>query len=90
MERNRIRGTKGGFFTLLELLLVLIIILFLVYKGVNTYFKKPALDRATEKEFDQQSINTTSYQLIISGTKEKIEDISKNHLEDLDRFEDIK
>jgi ABC-type phosphate transport system permease subunit len=90
MRRNCINEAKGSFFALLELLLVLIIVLFLAYKGLNTYFKKPVLDRTTEKEFSEQGINTTSYQSVISGTKEKIEDISKKHTENLDRLNDIK
>lgn len=88
MEKDRIHQARGGFVALLELLLVLIIVLFLVYKGINTYFRKPALNRTTEKEFSEQGINTTSYQSMISGTKEKIEDISKKHAEELDRLEE--
>ena len=71
---------RGSFFSLLELLLVLIIIAFLSYKALNFYFKKPSLDKETEQAVSSQGIDTTNYQTTIDSVKAKVADINKQIL----------
>ncbi len=77
-------------FTLLGLLLAIAIVCVLYYIAVNTYFKKPILDKSTEKSLSEQGIDISSHQAILESTKEKLEDINKKLLNKSRQIEDIK
>ncbi|MFH1258731.1 MAG: hypothetical protein ABII74_02770 [Elusimicrobiota bacterium] len=55
--------------SLIELLLVLLIVSFLVYKLGNIYFKKPALDQTAQKALAEQGIKVSSPAMLIEAAK---------------------
>lgn len=65
---------KTGFM-LIELLLVLAIIMFLAFKVFKLYFKRPSLNKETQRVISEQGIDTTSSKSIIDSTRKKLEDI---------------
>ena len=69
------RNRRGGFFSLLELIIVLVILLFLAQKGLQVYFGKPAANQEINKLAQETGINTANYQSVISSTKERFQDI---------------
>lgn len=79
------RKFKAGFM-LIELLVVLAIIMFIAFKLFNVYFKKPVLNKETEKIISEQGIDTTSYKSIIDSTKSKLEDIQNKHNDQLNQI----
>ena len=76
---------KQGF-AFLELLLVLTIILFLGYQLLNLYFKKTPFDTETKKALSDQGIDTTNYKTMTDTVRGKIQDITKQHLKELDNI----
>lgn len=84
------RNYKGGVFSLIELLLVLAIILFFSYKALNSYFKKPDLDKNTEKALSQQGINTSNYGTILNSTRSQVQDINRRLIKRTDFSDAVK
>ena len=81
------KNPKKGF-AFIEILAVASVILFIIFKVINFYFRNnPAFNAETEKALSQQGINTTDYKSIMSTTREKIKNIQAQHLKEL---EDIK
>ena len=80
------RKFKTGFM-FIELLLVIAIIMFIAFKVFNVYFKKPVLNKETEKVISEQGIDTTSYKSTINSTRDKIEDIQNKHFDELNKIE---
>jgi len=76
---------KTGFM-LIELLVVLAIIMFIAFKVFNVYFKKPSLDKETQKVISGQGIDTTSYQSVIDSSKKKLQDIQDQHMKELNNI----
>ena len=79
MKRNRFRVSKGGFFTLLGLLLATAIIGAIWYM-VYVYSRKPSVDKETEELLLEQDINTSSHQATLDSTRKKIQDINRKLL----------
>ncbi|MGA2774552.1 MAG: hypothetical protein ABSE81_00585 [Candidatus Omnitrophota bacterium] len=73
---------KTGFM-LIEFLLVLVIIMFVVFKVWDIYFKKPALNKETQKVMTEQGVDTTNYKTISDSIKNKVEDIQSQHINEL-------
>ena len=78
---------KAGFM-LIELLVVLAIIMFIASKAFKSYFTKPSLDQETQKVISKQGIDTTSYQSLVDSSKKKLQDIQKQHTQELDKIAD--
>lgn len=78
MRKNQAHG-----FSFIEIIIVLAIILFLGYKLLNLYFKQPALDMQTQKALVEQGIDTTNYQTTANTVRSKIQDIQKQHFDQL-------
>ncbi|KPK96560.1 MAG: hypothetical protein AMJ95_13520 [Omnitrophica WOR_2 bacterium SM23_72] len=76
---------KAGFM-FLELLLALAIIMFIAYKVLNFYFKKPSLNEETQKVISEQGIDTTTLESIADSTKKKLQDIQDQRLEMLNKI----
>jgi competence protein ComGC len=83
------RKFKAGFM-FIELLLVLAIIMFIAYKVINVYFKKPSLDKETQKFISEQGIDATNYKSIIDSTKDNLKGIQNQHNKDIDEWNKIK
>ena len=73
---------KTGFM-LIEFLLVLVIIMFVVFKVWDIYFKKLALNKETQKVMTEQGVDTTNYKTISDSIKNKVEDIQSQHINEL-------
>ena len=71
---------------LIELLLVLAIIMFIAFKVLNFYFKKPSLNKETQRVISEQGIDTTSYKSITDSTRNKLEDIQNQHMDELNNI----
>lgn len=67
-------------FVFLEILLVLIVISFLVYIALKTYFKKPTMDKETEKILTEQGIDTSNQKAILDSARDKVREINKQQL----------
>lgn len=78
MKRKRIDG-----FGFVEILVVLAIILFLGYKLLNFYFKQPSINPETNKALIEQGIDTTNYKTTADTVRSKIENIQKQHIDQL-------
>lgn len=68
---------------MIEIILVLAIICFIIYKTVDYYFKKPKIGKETEKLLLEQGIDTTSYKATVDTVRSKIEGIQEEHLDKL-------
>ena len=90
MKRNWTQRFEGGFLALLEILLVVMIIFFLCQVAVKTYFKKPTVDKKTEKYISKQDIDSSSHQAILDSTRKKVKDLEKQLFEREKQLEDIR
>ncbi len=81
MKKNK-RG-----FMYLEILLVLAIIIFAGFKVFKAYYKSPTINKETQKIMIEQGIDTTNYKTTVDSYRDKLEDIQKKHLEDLEKIE---
>jgi len=77
------KNCRGSFLTLLELIIVLAIILFLVQKGLQSYFK-PVMNQQTRDTVEGAGINTANYRSVVSSTREKVQDIVNKRRSDID------
>ena len=84
--RGKMKINKAGFM-FLELLLVLAIIAFIVFKGFKLYFKNPFFDKEAKKIIVESGIDTTSYKSTIESTRDKVEDIQNKRFEELDKLD---
>ena len=64
-------------FALISLLLAAVIICILYYIAINTYFKRPSLDKPTEKFLSEQGIDASSYQSVIDSAREGVGRINR-------------
>ena len=76
---------KTGFM-LIELLVVLAIIMFIVFKVFNLYFMKPSLNKETQKVISEQGIDTANYKSLIDSTRNKLRDIQNQHNDELNQI----
>ena len=67
----------GHGFALIELLVVLAIIAFIITKVMNYYYKKPAMDKDTQKIISGQGIDASSPVSIVDSVKKKLQNIKK-------------
>lgn len=75
---NLLSGNKKkGFLSLLGLILTVGIIIFLCYLSINTYLKKPVVDKKSRDALAKQGIDTSSQQAVLESTKRRIADINK-------------
>ena len=82
MKDRCVDNFKKGF-AFIETLIVLTIILFLVYKLLNFYFKQPSINPETNKALIEQGIDTTNYKTTADTVRNKIENIQKQHIDQL-------
>jgi hypothetical protein len=85
MKRYRINEFEQGF-GFLEIILVMALILFLSYRLLNQYFKKPLVNKETQELMTSQGIDTSSYKATADSFRQKIEDITQQHLKELDNI----
>lgn len=71
----------------IELLLVLAIAMFIAFKVFKLYFNHSSLNPETQRVMSDQGIDTTSYKSTIESTRNKLEDIQKKHIEELNQIE---
>jgi prepilin-type N-terminal cleavage/methylation domain-containing protein len=82
VKNSRINSFRKGF-GFIEILIVLAIILFLGYKLLNVYFKRPSINPETNKALIEQGIDTTNYKTTADTVRNKIENIQKQRLDQL-------
>ena len=85
---QKFRNFRGSFFMLLEIVIVLAIIMFMAQKSIQSYFKKPVMDKQIETMAQDAGINTANYQSVVQSTKNKINNIMEqrqNELESVSR-----
>lgn len=73
--------SKKAFLSLLGLLAAIVIICILAFSVFKFYFRKPVLDEPAEKFAQEQNINTTNYQSILTDVKSKLKDANTKELE---------
>jgi hypothetical protein len=83
LRTSRREGRIKTGFMFIELLLVLAIIMFIAFKVFKLYFKKPSLDKETQRAISEQGINSASPKSIIDSTRGKLQDIQGQHMEEL-------
>lgn len=79
-QYNQVRKYRGGFLSLLGMLISLIIVGLLVYFAFNAYFKVPVLDKQTEESVSKAGVDTSSPVTIINSTRKTVDDINKKML----------
>jgi len=67
-----VKKANNGF-AYIELLVVLAIIAFIAIKLLNNYYKKPSIDKETQKVVSEQGIDTTSYSSIVGSVKNTLQ-----------------
>lgn len=72
----------GHGFALIELLAVLAITLFIIFKVMNYYYRKPSVDKKTQKVLSEQGIDTTSPGSIVGSVKKKLQNIKDDRREE--------
>ena len=60
-------------FAYIELLVVLAIIAFIAIKLLNNYYKKPSIDKETQKVVSEQGIDTASPRSIVDSVKNTLQ-----------------
>jgi len=86
MLKEVVRKINAGFM-FIELLLVLVIIMFAVFKVSKLYFKQPSLNQETQRVILESGIDNTSYKSTIDSTRNMVEDIQNKHFDELNKFE---
>jgi hypothetical protein len=82
---------KSGFLSILGLLITLVIISVLVYYLLNTYFKTAGIPvQQKSGPGSSAGINTSSYQSIISSSRNAVDNINKRSQSQLDELMGIK
>jgi len=89
MERIMNKRFKKAYLSLLGLLATVAIICILAFTAFKFYFQKPILDQASEKFVQEQNINTTNYQSILSSTKDKLKNATQTENEHATEAEGI-
>jgi len=89
MKRIINRRLKQAFLSLLGLLVTIAIICILAFTTFKSYFQKPVLDEPSEKFIQEQNINTTNYQSILSSTKDKLRKATQTENEHVNEVEGI-
>lgn len=87
MERMTNHRLKQAFLSLLGLLVTVAIICILAFTTFKFYFQKPVLDEPSEKFIQEQNINTTNYQSILSSTKDKLKSATQTENEHTNELE---
>ncbi|MFA6282097.1 MAG: hypothetical protein WCY05_06335 [Candidatus Omnitrophota bacterium] len=80
---------KQAFLSLLGLLITVAIICILAFTAFKFYFKKPVFDKPSEEFIQEQNINTTNYQSILSSTKDKLKKATQTENEHVNELEGI-
>jgi uncharacterized tellurite resistance protein B-like protein len=81
-------ASKGGFFTLIGMILAIAIIALLMYFVVNTYLKQPkGMDKDTAQELRKHDIDPSNYQTILDSTRQKMDQINKQRMRRFDQLE---
>ncbi|MFH1771584.1 MAG: hypothetical protein ABH872_02100 [Candidatus Omnitrophota bacterium] len=75
---------KRAFFTIIGMVFTLIILSYLTYLLVNTYLKPPSLSEG-QGSLSGQNINASSYRSIANETKNKVEEIQKEHWSEIEK-----
>lgn len=81
-------GNEKGFFTLIGMLVALVLICFLVYYMMNTYFKTAVSVPAQSGLSSGLESSGANYQSIVTNTRNKVEDINKKSGDTLKQAED--
>lgn len=67
------RAARG--FGLIEIVLVLAIIAYIIFKVLNYYYKKPVVNQEEQKIMAEQGINTTNYGSVKDSVSRQIQNI---------------
>ena len=70
----------------IEILLALAIVMFIVFKVVNLYFKQSPLSKEDQRVISVQGIDTASPRSIVDSTRNKLQDIQSQHIDELDKI----
>ncbi len=73
-------------FGLIEMLIAAAIVVCAVYFLMQTYLKKPLVDAETKKALSEQNIDTSTYKTTVQSVKDKIQDIEKQHADELNSY----
>ena len=80
MKKGWIQVSRGGFITLLGLLLTIVIISIIWYMLFNVYFKKSVLDKETEEFFSEEGLDNSSHKAILDSTRKAVQDYNESVL----------
>ena len=83
-------GFKGGFLTIIGLLIAVVVICILFYFVAKTYLLQPrGMDEQTAQDLRSQDINPTNYQTVIDSTRQKVGDLNKQQKDRIRQLEDM-
>ena len=90
MKKGWIQVSRGGFITLLGLLLTIVIISIIWYMLFNVYLKKPVLDKETEELLSEEGLDDSSHKAILDSTRKSVQDYNENLLRREKIIEDMR
>jgi type II secretory pathway pseudopilin PulG len=82
------KNSKGGIFTILEILIVLVIISFLFTKFSKIYFGSPVANKEINRQLQEQGIDTSNARAVIDSTKSKVEAINQEAIKHQQEMEE--
>ncbi|MFA5271797.1 MAG: hypothetical protein WC412_05610 [Candidatus Omnitrophota bacterium] len=85
---KRSKNLKPAFLSLLGILVAVAIICVLAFTTFKFYLTKPVLDKPTEKYIQEQNIDTTNYQSLLSSTKDKLKNAVQTENEHANELEE--
>lgn len=84
------KGFKGGFFTIIGVVIAIAVICILFYFVAKTYLLQPkGLDEQAAQDLRQQDIDPTNYRTIVDSTREKVGDLDKLQKDRIRQLEDM-
>ena len=82
MKQRKSTLLKGGFFSIIGLVLAITIILILFYFLATVYFKRTVnKDERTAQYLHEQNLDTKNYQTILDSTRKKLDQINKQRMD---------
>ena len=84
------RGFKGGFLTIIGVVIAIAIVCILFYFVAKTYLMQPkGLDEQTAQGLHEQNIDTTNYRTIMDSTRKTVGDLNKLQQDRIKQLKDM-
>jgi hypothetical protein len=84
------RRFKGGFLTIIGMVIAVAIVCILFYFVAKTYLMRPKdIDQQTAQDLHKQGIDSTNYRTIIDSTRKTVGDLKQQQQDRIRQLEDM-